>query len=166
MKNGNVHQFAQPFFDHEAVGRLDVFQIDAAECRAKIAHAVDESLDIMRVDFDVDGIHIGEALEQHGLAFHHRLGGERAQIAQPQDRGAVGDHGHEIALGGIVVDGVRVLRDGAHGRGHAGGIGEAQVALGRHRLGGDDGELAGLTLRVEGQGLFVGEGRSLNRVHA
>ena len=25
------------------------------------------------------------------------------QIAQPQDGGAVGDHGHQIALGGVVV---------------------------------------------------------------
>jgi hypothetical protein len=36
--------------------------------------------------------------EQHGLAFHHRLGGERAEIAEAQDGGAIGDDRDEIAL--------------------------------------------------------------------
>ena len=31
MEHRNVHQLAQPLLDDEAVGRLDVFQIDAAE---------------------------------------------------------------------------------------------------------------------------------------
>ena len=110
VEDRNVHQLAQPFLDHEAVGRLDVFQIDAAEGGAQIAHRADEVIDVRRVDFQVDGVHVGEALEENGLALHHRLGGERAQIAQPQDRGAVGDHGHEIALGGVVEDGIRHVR--------------------------------------------------------
>ena len=85
------------------------------------------------VDFQVDRVDIGEALEQHGLAFHHRLGGQRAQIAQAQDRRAVGDHRDEIALGGIVVGRVGSLGDGAHRHGHARRIGEARsrcVAIG------------------------------------
>ena len=113
MEHRNVHQLAQPLLDDEAVGRLDVFEIDAAEARAEIAHRVDERVDILGVDFQVDGIDIGEALEQHGLAFHHRLGGQRAQIAQAQDRGAVGDDGDQIALGGVVVGEVGIFGDGA-----------------------------------------------------
>ncbi len=73
VEDGNVHQLAQALFDHEAVGRLDVFQIDAAERRAEIAHRVDELFHIGRIDFEIDGIDVGEALEQHALAFHHRL---------------------------------------------------------------------------------------------
>ena len=56
-------------------------------------------------------IDIGEALEQHRLAFHHRLGGQRAQIAQAQNRGAVGDHRDQIALGGVVVGQGRIFGD-------------------------------------------------------
>ena len=77
MEDGNVHQLAQPLFDHEAIGRLDVFQIDAAEAGSQIAHAIDEGVDIRGVDFDIDRVDIGEALEENGLAFHHGLGGER-----------------------------------------------------------------------------------------
>ena len=55
------------------------------------------------IDLEVDRIDVGEALEQHRLAFHHRLGGKRAAIAEAQDGGAVGDDGDEVALGGVVV---------------------------------------------------------------
>ena len=40
-------------------------------------------------DFEVDGVDVGEALEQHRLAFHHGLGGERAEVAETQNGGAV-----------------------------------------------------------------------------
>ena len=36
------------------------------------------------VDFEIDRIDVGEALEQDRLAFHHRLGGQRAEIAEPR----------------------------------------------------------------------------------
>ena len=39
-----------------------------------------------------------------------------------------------------------------------GRIGERQIALGRHRLGGGDFELAGLGAGVKGEGFFIGEG--------
>ena len=38
MEDRNVHHLAQPLLDDEAVRRLDVFQIDAAEAGAQIAH--------------------------------------------------------------------------------------------------------------------------------
>ena len=31
VEDRDVHQLAQPLLDHEALGRLDVFQVDAAE---------------------------------------------------------------------------------------------------------------------------------------
>ena len=86
-------------------------------------------------DLDVDGVDVGEALEEHALALHHRLGGQRAQVAQAQDRGAVGDHRHQVALGGVLVGEVRIFGDGQHRHGHARRIGQREVALGRHRLG-------------------------------
>ena len=114
---------------------------------------------VLGVDLEIDGIDVGEALEQHRLAFHHRLGGERAAVAEPQDGGAVGDDGDEIALGGVVVGLALVLGDRQHRHRDAGRIGERQVALGRHRLGGDDFELAGPALAVEQQRFLVGERR-------
>ena len=50
-------------------------------------------------DLDVEDVDAGEFLEQDRLAFHHRLGGQRADIAEAEHGGAVGDHGDEIGAG-------------------------------------------------------------------
>ena len=55
------------------------------------------------VDLDVEHVDAGELLEQHRLAFHHRLGGERADVAQAQHRGAVGDHADQVAARGVAA---------------------------------------------------------------
>ena len=110
MEDRNVHELAQALLDDEAVRRPDVLEIDAAERGAEIAHRADELVDILGIDFEIDRIDIGEALEQHRLAFHHRLRGERAEIAEAQNGGAVGDDGDEIALGRIVIGACRDLR--------------------------------------------------------
>jgi hypothetical protein len=68
---------------------------------------------------------IGEFLEQHRLALHHRLGRQRADIAEAQHGGAVGDDGNQVA---------RPRRSASHRDGNARGIGERQIALRRHRL--------------------------------
>ena len=73
VEHRNVHELAQPLLDDEAVGGLDVLQIDAAESRSEEAHAIDELVDVAGVDLDVDAVDVGEALEEHGLALHHRL---------------------------------------------------------------------------------------------
>ena len=52
------------------------------------------------VDLDIEDVDAGEFLEQDRLALHHRLGGERADRAQAEHGGAVGDHGDEIAAAG------------------------------------------------------------------
>ena len=51
-------------------------------------------------DLDVEHVDVGELLEQHRLAFHHRLGGERADIAEAEHGGAVGHHRDQIAAHG------------------------------------------------------------------
>ena len=113
----------------------------------------------MRVDFEVDGIDVGEALEQRRLAFHHRLCRKRAEIAEPQNGRAVGDYRDEVALDRVIVGKARVFRDGLHRNGHARRIGKAQIALRRHRLGGHDLELAGPAFGVELQRLLAREFR-------
>ena len=146
MEDGNIHQLAQALLDDKALGRLDVFEVDAAEGGAEIAHRIDEGIRIFGVDFQIDGIDIGKTLEEHGLAFHHRLGGERAQIAETENGRAIGNDGDQIAARRVVISLAGIFRDRQHRHGHTGRIGQRQVALRRHRLGRDDLELARLAL--------------------
>ena len=155
MEHGDVEQLLQPLLDDEALRGLDVLEVDAAEGRAEVADAVDERVDVLGIDQQIDGVDIGEALEQRALAFHHRLGGQRAEIAEAEDRGAVGDDGDEVAFVGVVVGESRVLGDGARPGWRRRRIGERQVALGRQRLGRGDFELAGFALGVELQALLA-----------
>ena len=142
VKHRDVHPLAQCLFDHETIGRSDIFQVDPAEARAEQRHRVDEFLGILGVDLKIDRVDVGEAFEQHRLALHHRLRRQGAQIAEPEDGGAVGNHRDEVALGGIIIGFRRISGDFLDRDGDAGGIGQAEVALGRHRLRGDDLDLA------------------------
>ena len=53
-----------------------------------------------------------EPLEQHRLALHDRQAGQRPDVAEPQHRGAVGDHRDRVALDGQAARVLRVGRDG------------------------------------------------------
>ena len=159
VEDRDVEQLAQPLLDDEAFRRLDVLEIDPAPALAEELHAIDELVGVLGIDLEIDGVDVGKALEQHRLAFHHRLGGERAAVAQPEDGRAVGDDGDEIALGGVVVGLALVLGDCQHRNRDARRIGEREVALGRHRLGGNDFELAWPPLAVKQQRFLVGERR-------
>ncbi|GAB1412640.1 hypothetical protein MASR1M97_13760 [Candidatus Desulfobacillus denitrificans] len=152
VEDRNAHALAQFLLDVEAFGRLDVLEVDAAEGRLQRGDDVDQLVGVEFAHLDVEDIDAGEFLEQHALAFHHRLAGERADVAQPEHRRAVGDHRHQIAarsqagsLGGIGDDFL------AGGR-HAGRIGQRQVALGDQLLGRRDGDLAGARLAVVFEG--------------
>jgi hypothetical protein len=140
--DGDVHQFAQALLDDEALRRLDVLEVDAAEGGAEIAHAVDEGVGVFGVDLEVDGIDVGEALEQHRLAFHDRLRRQCAEIAEAEDGGAVGDDGDHVAAAGVVEGARGVFGDRLHRHRDARRIGQRQVALRRHRLGRHHFELA------------------------
>src|SRR5690606_24474190 len=96
VEDRDVHQFAQPAFDDEALRRLDVLQVDAAEGRAEKADTVDELVDIFRIHFEIDGIDIGKTLEEDGLALHHRFGGQRTEIAKAENGRAVRDHRNHV----------------------------------------------------------------------
>src|SRR6185369_15079913 len=92
---------------------------------------------------DVEDVDPGELLEEHALALHDGLAGERADVAQAQHRGAVGDDGDQVAARGERACLVRVGDDLLAGRRHAGRVGEGKVALGDQRLGGGDFYLPG-----------------------
>src|SRR5262249_17813999 len=124
MEDRNIEQFAQLLLDDEAFRRPDVLEIDAAPALAQELHAIDDLFRIFGIHFEIDRIDVGEALEQHRLAFHYRLGGKGAAIAETEDGGAVGDDGDEIALGGVIEGAAFVGGDRQHWYRDAGRIGE------------------------------------------
>ncbi len=157
MHDGDVHAFAQRLLDDETFGRGDIFQIDAAESRLHQRNRFDESVRVLGGEFDVDAVDIGEAFEQHRLAFHHRLGGQRAEITEAKNGGAVGDHRHQIGTRGVFGGQRRVLGNRFHRSGNTGRIGERKIALRCHRLGRDDFNFTGANGLVIEQRFAGGE---------
>ena len=117
MEDGDVERLLQRSLDDEAFGRGDVLQIDAGDGGAEHLAEADDLLRIARVHLDVEHVDPREALEEHPLPFHHRLGGERTDVAQPEHRGAVRDHRHQVTARGIREDVVGIGRDLAAGLG-------------------------------------------------
>ena len=159
VEDRNVHQLAQPLLDDEALGRLDVLEIDAAEARAEIAHRVDEFVHVLGTDLEVDAVHVGEALEQRDLAFHHRLGRDGAEIAETEHGRAVRDHRDHVALGRVVVSERRIARDVQAGLRDARRVGERQVAGRGDRLGDARLQLAGAAIGMHGKRFFRRDAR-------
>ena len=83
-----------------------------------------------------------ELLEEATLAFHHRLAGQRADVAEAKDRGPVGHDADQVPARGVFGGQRGVGLDVEAGVGHAGRIGERQVALVQQRLGRRDRDLA------------------------
>lgn len=135
VKHRDFHPFLQLRLDLETFRPADVLEIDAAEGRLKCCHRLNHPLDRVGGDFDVEHIDAGELLEQDRLALHHGLGGERADIAEAEHRGAVGDDSDEVGARGQGSGFRRILRDLGAGSGDAGRIGQRQVALVGERLG-------------------------------
>ena len=142
VEDRDLHPRAQRALDVEAVRRLDVLEVDAAEGRLERGDQVDQLVEVLLVDLDVEDVDAGELLEQDALAFHHRLGGERADVAEAEHRGAVGDHGDQVAARGV-AEGVRRIGDDLLAcRGDAGRVGEREVVLVDELLGRGDRDLA------------------------
>ncbi|CUI54587.1 Uncharacterised protein [Achromobacter sp. 2789STDY5608628] len=155
VEDGDLHALAQLALDREAFRRLDVFEVDAAEGGFQAGDDLDQLVRIGFVDLDVEHVQAGELLEQHRLAFHHRLGGQRADIAQAQHRGAVGDHADQVAARGVAEHIGRVRHDFLTGRRHAGRVRQGQVALVGELLGRRDRDLAGAAVLVIFKGGFA-----------
>ena len=142
VEDGDLHLLAQLALDVEALGGLDVFQVDAAQGGFQCADDLDQLVGVALGQLDVEHVDAGKLLEQAALAFHHRLAGQRADVAQAQYGGAVGDHAHQVAARGVLGSLGRVGLDVQARIGHARRIGQRQVTLVGQRLGGADGDLA------------------------
>ena len=145
----NIHALTALLLDVEAFRGFDVFQVDAAEGRLHRADDVYQLVWVVFVQLDVEHVNTGKLLEQYALAFHDRLAGQRADIAQAQYGGTVGDHGNQVAACGVFIGIQRVFHDSVARCGYARGVGKCQVALGGQRLGWGDLDLARLRELVE-----------------
>ncbi len=159
MEHRDVHALAQLGLDVEALGRFDVFQVDAAQRRLQRGDDVDQLVGVALVQLDVEHVDAGELLEQAALALHHRLAGQRADVAQAQHGRAVGDHADQIAARGVFGRLARVGLDVEAGIGHAGRIGQRQIKLIDQRLGRCDRNLA-----ARGQAVVVAGGIAQGRL--
>ena len=119
MKDGNIHLFFQTLLDDKTFRRFDVFQINAAKRRTHQLDRINDGFGVFGIQFDVDRIYIREPFEQDRLAFHHRLGGKRTQIAKTQNRRSVRNNRYQVALVCIVIGGFRVLCDRLTRHSHA-----------------------------------------------
>ncbi|MNE31642.1 hypothetical protein D3C80_1252190 [compost metagenome] len=93
------------------------------------------------VDFDVEHVDTGEALEQHALAFHNRLGSQWTEVAQTENRGTVGNDSDQIALTGIAVSQLRITGDFPHRLGNTRAVGQRQITGSGSGLGQLDAQL-------------------------
>ena len=120
MEHRDLHARAQLALDLETLGRLDVLEIDAAKSRFQGGNDFDQLVRVTLVDLDVEHIDVGELLEQHRLAFHHRLGGERPDGAEAENGRAVGDDADQVAARGVAQRGQWIRRDLLAGDGDTG----------------------------------------------
>ena len=143
VEDRDFHPLAELGLNRETLRRLDVFEVDGPEGRLQRGDHVAEFRGIEDIDLNIEDVDAGEFLEQDGLALHHRLAGQGADIAQAEHGGAVGDHRHQITARGIIIGRIGIGHDRLTRRGDAGGVGEREVALRRHLLGGLDRQFPG-----------------------
>ena len=93
-------------------------------------------------ELDVEHVDAGELLEQAALAFHDRLGGKRADVAESEHRRAVGDDTDQVGARGQCSGFGRIGDDGLAGGRDARRVGQREVALVDQRLGRNDRDLA------------------------
>src|SRR6185295_10089037 len=119
-----IQELFELLLDDEAVGCLDILQVNAAEAWSEVAHAVDDGFRVGRIDQQIDGINIGEAFEKGSLALHYRLCRLCPEIAKTENCRAVGNHGYQVRLVGVVVGKIFILRDRLHRHGNSGRVGQ------------------------------------------
>ena len=92
--------------------------------RIKKSDIIRETIESLRVDFDVKYIDVCKSLEQNPLAFHYRFSRKRTDIPEPEDCRAVREHRHQVGLGCVFIDCFGVFVDDSAHFGHPGCVGE------------------------------------------
>ena len=118
-------------FDFETGRCGDVFQVDAAKGRRDAPHGVDEFLRPGSALTSMSNTSISaKALNSTALPSITGLLGGGADVAETEHRGAVGDHGDQVALGGVLIGHAMVARNFQTGFGDPRCIGQRKVMLG------------------------------------
>jgi hypothetical protein len=143
VEDGDTHLLLEPRLDVEALGTLDVLEVDAAERRLEALDDLAEHRGVLLVDLDVEDVDVRELLEEVALALHHRLARERADVAEAEHGRAVGDDGHEVAARRVAERVLGLLRDQEARRRDARRVREREVPLRDHRFGRRDRDLPG-----------------------
>jgi hypothetical protein len=162
VEHRNLHPALELLFDVKALGRLDVLEVDGAEGGLERGDRLDEAIGVLGVELEVEDVDVGEPLEEEALAFHDRLGGVRADVAEAEHGRAVGDDGDQVAACGVLVDERAVGGDLQRRLGDSGRIGERQIALRRAGLGGNDLDFPGASERVVLEGVLAPDHGALN----
>ncbi len=89
VKYRNLHRLAQFFLDLEAVRGFNVFKVDAAEGRLEQLAELDDFFRIVAVDFNIEDVDVGKALEEDSFAFHNGLSCEGADVAKTENRSSI-----------------------------------------------------------------------------
>ena len=116
------------------------------------------------VQFDVEDIDVGKALEEDALPLHHRFRGEWTDVAEAEHGGPVRNHRDQIPAGGVVEHLLGVLVDFAAGLGDPRAVGQRQIPLGLRRFRGPNLDLSGPAGHVVVEGILsANQGALLTR---
>ena len=127
VENRDVEQALELALYLKAARSGYVLEVDAAVGRRDGAHGGDYLLCVLGVETDWHGVDAAKLLEEQRLALHDGQGGERADIAEAQHGGAVGDDGHHVAARGVLPHRLGVCGYFPAGLSHAGGVGRGKV---------------------------------------
>ena len=126
VEHRDVTSFLQLLLDLEAAGCADVLKIDSAEAARQKANRMYDFIHILAADAQGNRIHITEIFEEDALAFHDRHSSFRADVAQSQNRRAIGHDRNGVPAAGQLITLGRVLLDCQTGSCHTGGVSDRQ----------------------------------------
>jgi hypothetical protein len=147
MEDGNLHALAQLLLDIEALRRLDVFEIDAAEGRLQRGDGVDQLVRVALVDFESKTSMLANFLNSTPLPSMTGLAAS-GPMAQAEDGRAVGDDADQIGARGQRAGFGRIGDDFLAGKCNARRVGQRQIVLVGQLLDRGDRDLARLGLAV------------------
>ena len=119
VKDRDIADLLESPFDLETPGRRDIFEVDAAERARDVIDGLDQLVDVLGLHADREGVDVGKRFEQGAFPLHHRHPGFGSDVAQPEDRGPVGDDRHQVRAAGQGIGEFGILLDGEAGFRHA-----------------------------------------------
>ncbi len=155
VKDGDAHRLPQRLLDVETIGSADVFEVDSPDGGLEELAELDHVVRIFGANLQIEHVEIRELLEEIRLALHHGLGGQRADVAEAQDRRAVADYRDEVALSRVLVGVLGGLLDLEAWDRDSGRVGEPEIALIVEWLGRYYRDLSGTAGCVVVEGIFT-----------